>query len=84
MNMFQEDGTGVSVLSASVIDVTDGTTLDGTDTVSFTVKDEYSTPPYLTLHVTFAWPVVAFGRALHHEIGIAYSMVLVAEVAVLA
>ena len=40
MNMFQADGTGVSVLSASVMLVSVGTTLDGTETVSFTVKLE--------------------------------------------
>ena len=40
MNMLQDDGTGVSVLSASVMEVTVGTTLAGTDTASFTVNDE--------------------------------------------
>ena len=40
INMFQDEGTGVSVLSESVMDVTVGTTLAGTDTVSFTPKEE--------------------------------------------
>ena len=71
MNSFHADGTGVSVLSASVMEVSVGTTDVGTDTVSVVDMLEYTTPPNNTWQTTFAVPVVAFGTALHQLMGMA-------------